>query len=210
MRGSVSRSHTAWASASARAKRRRGRCTEKPRPCNIRGTWWLWYRTPKRCAIRSPIMGPIQTLLVYPAALGPKSINVVSSSRWAVLSLGVGPGGIPVTSPSTPSASYHCSHRLTDPRVTSSSAARSTTRRPSRYPSTPRARRQTSRSLSLRASSRNRRNVFRAAAERPAGLIASPFLHRPMTTSRVGDRDTVILLRSQVNPEVDLAPRDPV
>jgi hypothetical protein len=38
--------------------------------------------------------------------------------------------------------------------------------------------------------------VFRAAAERPAGLIASPFLHRPMTTSGMGDRDTVILVGS--------------
>ena len=210
MRGSFSRSHTAWASASARARRRRGRCTEKPRSWSRRGTWWLWYRTPNRCAIRSPIMGPVQTPLVYPAAVAPASISVVSSSRWAVLSLGVGPGGIPVTNPSTPSASYHCSHRLTDPRVTSSSAARATTRRPSRYPSTPRARRQTSRSLWLRASSRNRRNVFCAAAERPAELIASPFLQRPMTTSRVSDRDTVILLRSQVNQRVDRAPRDPV
>ena len=47
---------------------------------------------------------------------------------------------------------------------------------------------------------------FCAAAERPAELIASPFLQRPMTTSRVSDRDTVILLRSQVNQRVDRAP----
>ena len=60
MRGSFSRSHTAWASASARARRRRGRCTEKPRSWSRRGTWWLWYRTPNRCAIRSPIMGPVR------------------------------------------------------------------------------------------------------------------------------------------------------
>ena len=38
MRGSVFRSHTVWASASARAKRRRGRCTEKPSSCSSRGT----------------------------------------------------------------------------------------------------------------------------------------------------------------------------
>jgi hypothetical protein len=31
-----------------------------------------------------------------------------------------------------------------------------------------------------------------------------------MTTSRVGDRNTVILLREQVNGKVDRAPRDPV
>ena len=112
MRGSFSRSHRA--SASARANRRRGHCTEKPSSCNSRGTWWLWYRTPKRCAIRSPIMGPVQTPQVYPASFGPDSISAVSSSRWATLSFGEGPGGLPVTSPSTPSASYHCSHRLTD------------------------------------------------------------------------------------------------
>ena len=210
MRGSFSRSHTAWASASARARRRRGRCTEKPSSCRSRGTWWLWYRTPKRCAIRSPIMGPVQTPLVYPASRDPDSTSVVRSARWASLSLGAGPGGVPVTSPSTPSASYHWSHRLTEPRVTSSSAATSTTRRPSIYPSTARARRQTSRSLSLRASSRNRRNVFRAAAERPSGLIASPFLARAMTTSVMGDRDTVILSRSEVKRKMDRALRDPV
>ena len=210
MRGSFSRSHTACASRSARARRRRGRCTEKPSSCSRRGTWWLWYRTPNRCAMRSPIMGPVQTPLVYPASTGPCSMSAVSSSRWASLSRGAGPGGLPVSRPVTPKVSYQRSHRLTEPRVTSSSAATSRARRPSMYPRTARARRQTSRSLPFRDVRSSRRSFFRADAERPRGPIASPFLDRAMTTSRVGDRDTVILLRSQVKLKIDRAPRDPV
>src|SRR5262245_24594353 len=40
--GKVWRSQVAWRARSARARRLRGRCTEKPSWCNSRGTWWLW------------------------------------------------------------------------------------------------------------------------------------------------------------------------
>jgi transposase len=83
MAGNLLRNQWACASASARANRLRGRCTENPRLCSRRGMWWLWSRTPKRCAIRSPIIGPVQTPLEYPATRGPDSTSAVSSSRWA-------------------------------------------------------------------------------------------------------------------------------
>ena len=147
-------------------------------------------------------MGPVQTPLVYPAAVGPSSISVVSSSRCAALSRGTGPGGFPVSRPGVPSVSYQPSHRFTEPRVTPSSAARSTTRRPSRYPTTARARRHTSKSCSLRAVRSRRRTCFRPEGDRPRGPIASPVLARAMTTSGMGDRDTVILSRSEVKRDV--------
>jgi len=136
------------------------------------------------------------------AVLAEPGLAVVVESR------GAGPGAVPVTSPSTPSVSYHCSQRLIELRSTPNSAAMSTTRRPSMYPSTARPRRHRPRSCAFSAARMNRRSFLRPVGLFPRSLIASPVFARAMTTLR-GDRRMLIFTGSGVNFLMQ-GPGDPV
>lgn len=103
--------------------------------------------------------------------------------QLSVALFGAGPGGLPVTSPSPPIASYQMSHRWIALRSTPNSTAISTTRRPWIYPSTARPRHQRSRSFVLSAARMNRRSFLRADDDLPHALIASPVLERATITS---------------------------
>lgn len=101
---------------------------------------------------------------------------------------------VPASKPSTPRASYDCSHRFTEPPVTSSSAASSATRRCPMYPSTARPRRHASRSPGAFADTMNARNFNCALALRRPGLDRSR--PRPCHDHLRSDRGTIISSRS--------------